>query len=108
MIIFLFVFNLSVSNQNNQYREPKYIPQSNINQPPKQTSQSVPRSKGPLIAQQNHYYSDKLKLDNASVRFEKMLDLKINGNITTFIVMNPKVVIVGSDNGTMAILNRYL
>ena len=96
--------------QNSQFREPKYIPQTqNSVQRQSQTrSQATSsKSKGPLIAQQNHYYSDKLKLNNPTINFEKLLDIKVNGNITTFIVMNPKVVIVGCDNGVMAILNRY-
>ena len=66
------------------------------------------RSRGPLIAQQNHYYSDKLKLNNPAVSFEKLLDLKVSGKINTFILLNPQVAIVGCDDGIISILNRYL
>lgn len=64
------------------------------------------KSRGPLIAQQNHYYSDKLKLDNPKIEFQKILDLKVPGKIRTLIVMNPKVIIVGCDDGVISILNR--
>lgn len=60
-----------------------------------------------MIAQQNHYYSDKLKLNNPNITFEKLLDLKVPGKINTFIVLNPQVAIVGCDDGVISILNRY-
>lgn len=77
-----------------------------IKEKPKESSKQASKSNGPLIAQQNHYYSDKLKLNNPTIKFEKMLDLKVPSKITTFVVMSPKIAIVGCENGSMAILQR--
>lgn len=62
--------------------------------------------RAPLIAQQNHYYSDKLKLNNPIIKFEKLLDLKVPGKMTTFIVLNPQVAVIGCDDGVISILSR--
>lgn len=59
------------------------------------------------MAQQNHYYSDKLKLNKPVISFEKLLDLKVPGEISTFIVLNPQVAIVGCQDGVISILNRW-